>query len=51
MSWKETYRQWKQHENLDPFVHDELQILEKMKSSCKMLSTSHWSSEQPGCVV
>lgn len=29
MSWKETYRQWKQHENLDPFVHDELQILEK----------------------
>lgn len=29
MSWKETYRQWKQYENLDPFVHDELQGLEK----------------------
>lgn len=31
MSWKETYRQWKQHENLDTFVQEDLKKLEDQK--------------------
>ncbi|WP_347298376.1 phospho-sugar mutase [Dolosigranulum savutiense] len=31
MSWKETYRQWKQHENLETFVQEDLKKLEDQK--------------------